>query len=198
MAIINPTGHEIILGEGQILELVAFEVEVNGKKKMFERARRPPGVRVIIVRENSLLLTREYRREQGKYDYRLPGGKVIDTLAEWKGFVWNIENEAKKAAIREAQEEAGILIEDPELIHISHCGANIEWDLYYYLATDFQEWDHARDDEWESDMTTAWYNFDEVKNKILTGEMSEDRSIAVLLRWILAKSLGNSREELFL
>ena len=64
MAIINPTGHEIILGEGKILELVAFEVEVNGKIKTFERARRPPGVRVIITKDETILLTREYRREQ--------------------------------------------------------------------------------------------------------------------------------------
>lgn len=86
MTLINPTGHEVILGEGQILELLAFEVEVNGKKKMFERARRPPGVRVIVAREVHILLSREYRREQGKYDYRLPGGKVMDTISEFRAY----------------------------------------------------------------------------------------------------------------
>ena len=79
-----------------------------------------------------------------------------------------------------------MIIENPELIHISHCGANVEWDLYYYLATEFEETDkHERDDEGESDMTIAWYSFDEVKVMIMSDEMSEDRSIAVLLKWMM-------------
>jgi ADP-ribose pyrophosphatase YjhB (NUDIX family) len=187
MAQITPTWHEVILWEWQI-ELVSFEVEVNGKRKMFERARRPPGVRVIIfdTEKNRILLSREYRREQGKYDYRLPGGKVIDTLSDMRSFTWDIEQEARDAAIREAREEVWVVIRDLELIHISHCGANIEWDLYYYLATDFDETgEHERDDEGESDLTTAWYTLDEVREKIISGEMSEDRSVSVILRWMM-------------
>jgi len=30
-----------------------------------------------------ILLSREYRSELDRYDYRLPGGKVFDTLAEY-------------------------------------------------------------------------------------------------------------------
>lgn len=187
MAIVLPTGHEVILGTGEILELIGFEVEVNGKKKMFERARRPPGVRALITKTRQILLSREYRREQGKYDYRLPGGKVMDTIAEFRAFTWDILEKAREAVIKESREEAWVIIRDPKLLHISHCGANVEWDLYYYIATDFDETDtHERDDEGESDMTTAWYTFEEVKQKILSGEMSEDRSIAVILKWMMS------------
>lgn len=154
---------------------------------MFERARRPPGVRVLITKDEKILLSREYRREQGKYDYRLPGGKVIDTIAEMRAFDGDIITEATDAAMREAREEAGVVIRHHELIHTSHCGANIEWDLYYFLATDFDETgEHERDDEGESDLTTAWYTFDEVRAKILANEMSEDRSVAVILKWMMA------------
>lgn len=155
---------------------------------MFERARRPPGVRVIIVdeKENKILLSREYRREQGKYDYRLPGGKVIDTIAEMRAFDGDITREATDAAIQEAREEAGIVIRHPELIHISRCGANIEWDLYYFVAKEWSDTgEHERDDEGESDLTTAWYSYDEVREKILPNEMSEDRSVAVVLKWMM-------------
>ena len=115
---------------------------------MFERARRPPGVRVIITRDEKILLSREYRREQEKYDYRLPGGKVIDTLSLWRGFTGDIQEEAKNAAIRESREEVGIDIKNPSLFHTSHCGSNIEWDLYYFVATEFDETgSHERDDE---------------------------------------------------
>lgn len=103
---------------------------------------------MIITRDEKILLSREYRREQEKYDYRLPGGKVIDTLSLWRGFTGDIQEEAKNAAIREAREEVGIDIRELQLFHISHCGSNIEWDLYYYLITDFHEHgDHDHDDE---------------------------------------------------
>lgn len=78
-----------------------------------------------------------------------------------------------------------MIVRNPRLYHISHCGANIEWDLYYFVATDYDDTgEHERDDEGESDMTTAWYTLDEVKEKILTSEMSEDRSVGVLMRWM--------------
>ncbi len=188
MAKIVPTGHEVSLGSWEILELISFEVEVNGKKKMFERARRPPWVRVIISKDNKVLLSREYRRELWKYDYRLPGGKVIDTLKEWKDFHGDIEEKAKEAVIREAREEAGVDIRNPTLFHISHCGSNIEWDLYYFVATEFEEHgNHEHDDEGESDMTTCWYTFDEINEKIVKNEMSEDRSVGVLMRWMMRR-----------
>ena len=105
-----------------------------------------------------------------------------------RAFDGDIIAEATDAAIREAREEAGIVIEHPELIHISHCGANIEWDLYYFVATHFEDTgEHERDDEGESDLTTAWYTFDEIRTKILANEMSEDRSVAVVLKWMMRK-----------
>lgn len=121
---------------------------MNGKSKTFERARRPPGVRIIITKEKKILLSREYRLEQKKYDYRIPGGKVMDTLQEFRDFGGNILEKSKEAAKKEAKEEVGVIVNNLELFHISHCGANIEWDLYYYVTTDFVETnDHERDDE---------------------------------------------------
>jgi hypothetical protein len=55
-------------------------------------------------------------------------------------------------------------------------------------VTDYDDTgEHDRDDEWESDMTTAWHTLEEVRAKILTNEMSEDRSVAVLLKWMLSQ-----------
>jgi hypothetical protein len=60
---ITQTGKETIIGTGKIIELLTFEVEVNGKIRIFERARRPPGVRIIARKDTMILLSREYRRE---------------------------------------------------------------------------------------------------------------------------------------
>lgn len=72
---------------------------------------------------------------------------MIDTIKEMREFDGDIVEEAKKAATREAREEAGVMIQNPELIHSSHCGANVEWDLYYFLVTEFDDTgEHDRDD----------------------------------------------------
>lgn len=66
------TGKENILGSGRIVELIEYEVDLGNKKKMFELARRAPGVRMIFERKDKILLTREFRGENDGYDYRLP------------------------------------------------------------------------------------------------------------------------------
>ncbi len=96
MAPVIPTGHENILAAGKMLELVQFEVDIAGKKKTFETARRAPGVRLIFERDGKILLSREYRREIASYDYRLPGGKVFDTLTEFKAFEGDIAVAARE------------------------------------------------------------------------------------------------------
>ena len=51
---------------------------------MAEIVRRPPGVRLLIVKEGNVLLTKEYRHEADGYDFRLPGGKVFESLRDFK------------------------------------------------------------------------------------------------------------------
>lgn len=70
---------------GSIFEIVRQE-QPDGR--FFEIARRAPGVRLIITdkEQEKLLLTREFRQELQDWDYRLPGGKVFDTLEEYSKF----------------------------------------------------------------------------------------------------------------
>lgn len=42
------TGKINIIATGQIIELYEKEYEIDGKLKMFENARRPPGVRLLF------------------------------------------------------------------------------------------------------------------------------------------------------
>jgi hypothetical protein len=70
---------------GKIFEIVQT-TQPDGR--VFEKAVRAPGVRLIIANKPSrkLLLTREFRSELNDWDYRLPGGKVFDTLDEYGAF----------------------------------------------------------------------------------------------------------------
>ena len=125
---------ETITHKGTIIEVVQKEVEKNGKKKVFEYARRSPGTRLIIPKGDTVLLSKEFRNEINGYDYRLPGGKVFDTLREYNTSLHSgadINESAKNAAIKEAKEEVGVDVKDLSFFHKSICGATVVWDLFY-------------------------------------------------------------------
>lgn len=68
-----------------IFEFLNIEEEftIDNDIKTIKRklVRRPPGVRAIIINENNqILLSKEFRYELNTFDYRLPGGKVFDSI----------------------------------------------------------------------------------------------------------------------
>lgn len=176
---------ETITYQGNIIEVVQREVEQNGKKKMFEFARRSPGTRLIISKEGSILLTKEFRHELGTYDYRLPGGKVYDTLNEYNSALelgTDIAEAAKFAALKEAREEVGAEASTAKFVHKSVLGATVVWDLYYFAITDFAQREQQLEDG--EDITVGWYTQEQVRAMCLSGEVSEERSALVLLRFL--------------
>ena len=127
-----------ILFKWKIIEVI--EKEVDGRK--FEIARRSPWVRLIITDWKRVLLTKEFRHEHNGYDYRLPGGKVFDTLADFNKKIENNENiddYAKTAAINECLQETWLIVKSIEPIIISRAWSTIERDLHYFLIKDFEE-----------------------------------------------------------
>ena len=172
--------------KGRIVEVVEFDVEQGGKKMVFEKARRSPGVRLIIFHEGKVLLSKEERHEIGGYDYRLPGGKVFDTLEEYSSALStgvDIAEAAKAAAIKEALEEVGINVTDASFFHKSVCGTTIEWDLFYFVVTAFT---HAGETALEDgeDIESAFYDIDTAKRMCLDGSMNDERSALILLRYL--------------
>ena len=106
--------NEKIVYQGRIVELVQYPVLVDGKEVVFEKARRSPGVRLLIeTPDGQFILNREKRHELGlEEDLRLPGGKVFDSLLEYNTFLSNQKDEtdiiekAKEAAEKEARDIA--------------------------------------------------------------------------------------------
>ena len=70
---------------------------------------------------------------------------------------------SKNAAVIEAKEECGIIVDkkDLELFTISHCGAIIEWDLYYFIVREFIMTDTQDLGEGEY-ITYDWYSEDQI------------------------------------
>lgn len=176
---------EKITHQGKIIEVVQKEVEHNGKTRTFEFARRSPGTRLIIPKEDKILLSKEFRHEINGHDFRLPGGKIYDTLEEYNQALKqniDISESAKNAAIKEAREEVGIEVKDISFFHKSICGATIVWDLFYFIVNDFNE--VSQQLEHGEDITIELVDRNKVKEMCLNGTISEERSALVLLRFL--------------
>lgn len=181
----NNANQQIVFS-GKIGEVV-HTTQSDGR--VFERYRRPPGTRLVIVSpERKILLTREYRQETDSVDLRLPGGKVCDSLADYHTLLeskTDLLEEAKAAAIKEAMEEVGLVVGDLELITIAPSGATVEWDLYYFLVRNYEAHPDGQHLEHGEDITTTWMGIDELSNAITDGQMQEWRSVGVLLGKII-------------
>jgi len=179
---------ETIIATGKIFELVQLP-QADGR--VFELARRAPGVRVIIADKSNkkVLLTKEFRRELTDFDYRLPGGKVFDTLPELDAFRASgkdMQNAAASKAKQEAAEEAGIAIDDVSFFKKSVLGTTVEWDLYVFEATKWRNHTDGQqfDSPEEHGTTVNWYSFDDTEAMILQGKLQEERIALVLLQWL--------------
>ncbi len=177
-----------------------FEIEQTTQPdgRVFEKAVRAPGVRLIIAdKENKkLLLTKEFRAELDAWDYRLPGGKVFDTLQEYDEFragAGDIEQTAARKAKAEGREEAGLDITDVKLFKKSTLGATVGWDLYVFDVISWQQSEYGQALEaGEQIETDNWFTHDEVRLMILGGQMQEERVALILLQWleIIDNALG--------
>jgi hypothetical protein len=169
-----------------------FEVEQTTQPdgRVFERALRPPGVRLIIHDRaaQKVLLSREYRKELSDLDYRLPGGKVFESLEEFDAirsgegnFLPYVEKQAKV----EAAQEVGIDVKAVELFKISKLGASMEWDLYVMEVTDWQYHPEGQQLEaGEQIEAPNWYGYEEARQMIMAGHMQEERVALILLQWL--------------
>lgn len=183
---------KVLFKEG-IFEFVSEEkcYSVNGENRNIKRTfiRRPPGIRAIIINDKKeILLSKEYRYELESFDYRLPGGKVFDKLDDYKKSIENdtiLENTYKTVA-KEVKEEVGILTRNPILYTISHAGASIIWDLYYFIINDYEIIEDGQELE-ENEIIDGfvWKTQDEIIEMCLDKQIHEERTVGVLLSYIL-------------
>jgi len=166
---------------------VVHQTQPDGR--VFELFRRPPGVRMIFLDADRVLLTEEYRSEVNGFDLRLPGGKVFDDLESYAQVrrSGDMADAALHAVQREALEEVGLTVSVAELVTVARAGATVEWDLYYYLVREFSEAPGGPQPEEGEQITTKWFGISEVQAAMRAGRMSEWRSVGVLLGLVLPR-----------
>lgn len=174
--------------KGKMFEIVTWEGKPGVK---FEAAVRAPGVRLIIETEKggekALLMTRELRREADGYDFRLPGGKVFDSLDELdahKKTGADISPLVKSAAVKEGKQEAGISGGNYENLGVSKAGASVEWDLHYFKVTDAEIGQQELEEQEVGDIETVILSAEEIFEKLSNREIKEGRSADMLWLWL--------------
>lgn len=185
--------HERIFAKGKLFELIQTE-QLDGR--IFEVARRAPGVRLIIADQDAqkILLTKEFRQELGEWDYRLPGGKVFDSLDEYESFRsegGDIAAVAERKAMEESIEEAGIQINTLTEFKKSTLGATVEWDLFVFESKDWQQHEAGQQLETgEHIEADNWFTYEDAAAMALEGHMQEERIALILLQWITKQKEG--------
>lgn len=188
--------------EGKLFQIIEksriAHIKTDGneieKEVVWEMASRPPGVRAVIVQEDFILLNKEYRYELGKWDYRLPGGKVFDSLKEYAECrkKEDIEQKIYSQLQTELREEADIEIHDAKLLRMDTLGFRIEWDLYYYLVQKFDilpSFYSSKSQKTEYEFIEhCWVGMEEALQICIKGEMQESRSAYTLMSFLLNKS----------
>ncbi len=173
---------------GKMFEIVTWEGKPGVK---FEAAARAPGVRLIIETEKNgmkaLLMTKEIRREADGFDFRLPGGKVFDSLDELdqhRESGKDIAPIAEIAAKKEGKEEAGISGGEYTSIEISKAGASVEWDLHYFIVKNSEIGEQELEENEQGDIETVVLSAEEIFNKLSQREIKEGRSADILWSWL--------------
>lgn len=174
----------------KMLRIMKKPVLINWKEKIFEYVDRAPGVRILVTNWDHILLTKEKRWEINWFDYRLPWWKVFDKVWDYVDSLneWNIDKHIKDTAKKELKEETSIDIwnNDMELLSVSKAWATVNWDLHYFKV------EHSPGniskkiltDEWE-DIEPWFFHKNEILEMCLNWLIQEDRSVAVLLKYIL-------------
>jgi 8-oxo-dGTP pyrophosphatase MutT (NUDIX family) len=181
---------EKIVYQGKIIEVVNETIlSKNGKEIVIEKARRSPGVRLIIkTLKGNFILSKEKRHELEKVDFRLPGGKVFDTLEEYNKFLksnGNLLIKAGEVARLEAIQEVGIRPEKIEYFATSHCGATVDWDLIYFVVKKYKKVEQQLEEH--EDIEVVEVSSGTLKKWALSGKIQEDRSVAVILKYLTKK-----------
>jgi len=172
-----------------ILGEVVHAKQPNGK--VFERYRRAPGTRLIIVTpDNKLIMTRERRKETGNIDLRLPGGKVCDSLETYHELLESgrdLTAAASEAAVKEGREEVGLELQNLRLVTKATAGATVEWDLYYFMTHEYETIELGQQLEDGEEIEIVRLTPREIRQAIADGQMHEWRSVGVLLGMVLSK-----------
>ena len=87
---------------------------------------------------------------------------------------------------KEVREEIGLIVSNPQLIKVSLAGSGVVWDLYYFEIKDYRKDENGPQLEEEEIINGyEWFKFEDIVKMCKSNEIHEDRTVGVLLTYIL-------------
>lgn len=161
--------------KGKILTLRCDDAELpDGKPCTREFVEHGGGACVLYVNEGKVLLVRQYRYPYAESIYEIPAGKLD------KG------EEPIKTAIRELEEEGGLVADELKLLYVMYPSPGYTNEkIYIYQALSAHE-TTAHLDEGEY-LDAEYIPLEKVKEMLLNGEINDAKTIIALQAYLLNK-----------
>ncbi len=161
--------------KGKILTLRHDDAELpDGKPCKREFVEHGGGACVLYVKDDKVLLVRQYRYAYGESIYEIPAGKLEEG------------EEPVKTAVRELEEEGGLVAEDLMLLYVMYPSPGYTNEkIYIYQALSARE-TTAHLDEGEY-LDVEYVPLEKVKEMLFNGEIKDAKTIIALQAYLLNK-----------
>ncbi len=160
-----------VIYDGKILKLTRDEVECeNGLHAYREVVYHHGGVCVLAVKENQIILVKQFRYPNRIETLEIPAGKLEK------------DEEPKICAFRELEEETNYRAKDMKRIMkvLPSPGYTSEW-LYLYEAIDFQEVNDSLDGDEDEFIDIVHMDIEEAYQKVLNGTIVDAKTIIAIM-----------------
>lgn len=173
MDYVEQTVRKNYIYEGKILKLRRDDARLpDGRPCVREIIEHSGGACVLYVKEDKVLLVRQYRYAYGESLYELPAGKL------------EIGEDPKNAALRELEEEAGVLAEELKLLCVMYPTPGYTNEkIYIYQAVSGKETATSPDEDEFLDV--EYLPLDKVKAMLKNGEIRDGKTIVALQAYLL-------------
>ena len=163
-----------IIYSGKIVKLEIDEIELpDGKTSFRECVRHSGGASVLLVKDEKVLLVKQFRYLYGKPIYEIPAGKL------------NQGEDAQIAAARELEEETGFKAELSHLLDIYPTPGYTDEVIHIYFAENYVVTKQKLDDD--EFLNYCFIDIKTVLKMIESGEINDAKTIVAIYKYLLTK-----------
>lgn len=175
MEYIEKTVKKNYIYKGKILTVRCDDAQLpDGKPCIREIIEHSGGACVLYVKEEKVLLVKQYRYAYGESIYEIPAGKL------------EIGEDPKLAAARELEEEAGVRASDLQLLYVMYPTPGYTNEKIHIYQAFNGEAVSAHLDEGEF-LDVEYVPLDKVKQMLKNGEIKDGKTIIALQAYFLAQ-----------